>query len=140
MTFLRGLLVLLLAQAAGETLVRAFGTALPGPVAGLGLLLAALAVPALGRRLAAGVSQAADALLAHLSLLFVPLGVGVVAHLGLLREQGLALGVVLIASTLAGLAVTAAVLKALWRDPDGDDGHDPVHAPLGDSIGSAGRS
>lgn len=46
-------------------------------------------------------------LLGHLSLFFVPAGVGVIAHLPILREQGLALGAAIVGSTLLALAAGA---------------------------------
>jgi holin-like protein len=111
MDILRGLAVLLLCQSAGEATVRAVGLPLPGPVLGLALLLVLLRVPAVR----APVGAAAQALLAHLSLLFVPVGVGVVAHLQALRDHAGALAAVLVLATWVGLAVTALVLRALWR-------------------------
>ena len=116
MRALQGLALLLLAQSAGELLVRALRLPLPGPVLGLGLVLALLAWAPTRRLVAAPVEAAADGLLAHLSLLFVPLGVGVIAHLGLLGGHALALALVVLVSTLAGLAVTGLVLQALWAD------------------------
>jgi holin-like protein len=116
MPALQGLALLLLAQSAGELLVRALRLPLPGPVLGMGLVLAALAWAPTRRLVAGPVEAVAELLLAHLSLLFVPLGVGVIAHLGLLGEHAGALAVVLLLSTVAGLAVTALVLQALWRD------------------------
>jgi holin-like protein len=61
------------------------------------------------------VAACADALLAHLSLLFVPVGVGVMTHLGVLSDYGLRLVVALVLSTWIGLAVTALVLRRLLR-------------------------
>ena len=116
MRALQGLALLLLAQSAGELLVRALRLPLPGPVLGLGLVLALLAWAPTRRLVAAPVEAAADGLLAHLSLLFVPLGVGVIAHLGLLGGHAVALALVVLVSTLAGLAVTGLVLQALWAD------------------------
>jgi holin-like protein len=113
---LQGLALLLLAQSAGELLVRALRLPLPGPVLGLGLVLALLAWAPTRRLVAAPVEAAADGLLAHLSLLFVPLGVGVIAHLGLLGGHALALALVVLVSTLAGLVVTGLVLQALWPE------------------------
>ncbi len=113
---LQGLALLLLAQSAGELLVRALRLPLPGPVLGLGLVLALLAWAPTRRLVAAPVEAAADGLLAHLSLLFVPLGVGVIAHLGLLGGHTLALALVVLVSTLAGLVVTGLVLQALWPE------------------------
>ena len=62
----------------------------------------------------ADVAVCANFLLAHLSLLFVPVGVGVITHLGLVAQYGLQMLVVVVASTLLGLAATALVLK--WFD------------------------
>lgn len=108
METLKGLAWLLLAQSLGEAIARLAGLKLPGPVIGLLLMLAALSFEAVRTPVAA----AADALLAHLSLLFVPVGVGVMTHLALLSQYGLRMLVVIVASTLAGLAVTALVLRA----------------------------
>ena len=109
---LRGLACLLLLQAAGELLGRALALPVPGPVIGLLLLFVLLRVPALR----APVAAAARALLAHLSLLFVPVGVGVVAHLGLVGELGLRLVIVIVLSTWIGMAVTALLARA-WLAP-----------------------
>jgi len=111
MEVLRGFAVLLLCQSAGELLARGAGLALPGPVLGMLLLLLALNAPVLR----APVAAAADALLAHLSLLFVPVGVGVIVHAGLVAQYGLRMLLVVVLSTLLGLAATALVLRALWR-------------------------
>ena len=105
----RGLAFLLLLQALGEALARGFLLPLPGPVLGLVLLLAALRVPVLR----APVAAAAEALLTHLSLLFVPVGVGVVTHLAVLSQYGLKLLLAIVLSTWIGMAVTALVLRAL---------------------------
>ena len=60
----------------------------------------------------------ADVLLGHLSLLFVPVGVGVMTHLALISQHGLRMAVALLLSTWIGLAVTALVLRALLPAPD----------------------
>ena len=111
MSALRGFAWLLLCQSAGELCARALGLALPGPVIGMLVLLAALNL----RWVREPVEAAADALLQHLSLLFVPVGVGVIVHVGLLADHGWRLAIVVIASTLLGLAATALVLHKLWR-------------------------
>jgi len=59
------------------------------------------------------VSVCADFLLAHLSLLFVPVGVGVMTHLSLVSEYGVRMAVVIVLSTLAGLSVTVLSLHLL---------------------------
>jgi holin-like protein len=113
MTMLQGLALLLLCQSAGEALARLLrvfaGVPLPGPVLGMLGLAALLAWP----RLRAPVGSAADALLAHLSLLFVPVGVGVMTHLALISQYGGRMLLALLLSTWVGLVVTALVLRAL---------------------------
>lgn len=97
-----GAVLILLFQLAGEVAARALALPLPGPVLGMvALVVALVAVP----RLLAVVAPVADALLGHLSLLFVPAGVGVIAHLTLLRDQGLAVALALAVST--ALAIVA---------------------------------
>jgi holin-like protein len=109
---LGGFALLLACQLAGEMLSRALHLPFPGPVMGIGLVLALLALdwgsPLIG--------AASDVLLGHLSLLFVPVGVGVITHLDQLAAHGLALVAVLLLSTWVGLAVTALVLRALLRN------------------------
>jgi holin-like protein len=98
------LTLLLVFQLAGELLRNALGLVVPGPVIGMALLLVVLvAVP----RLAAWMRDTAQGLLGHLSLLFVPAGVGVVGHLDRLGSDGLALLIAIAASTV--LAILAAV-------------------------------
>ena len=111
MPILTGLAWLLVCQSAGELLARLLQLPLPGPVAGMLLLLLALRWPLVR----APVGAVADALLAHLSLLFVPVGVGVMTHLGLLSQYGLRMLVAIVLSTWIGLAVTAVVLRLLLR-------------------------
>jgi holin-like protein len=112
---LRGLAWLLLLQSVGELLAR--GLPLPGPVVGMILLLGLLAIPAVRQPVAA----CADYLLSHLSLLFVPAGVGVVTHLPLLGEYGGRMIAVVVLSTWIGLAATALVLKAMTPKEAHDD-------------------
>ena len=113
MAWLQGLAWLLLCQSAGEAVARLGHLRLPGPVLGLLLLIALLQWP----RVRSAVGAAADGLLAHLSLLFVPVGVGVVTHLGLLSQYGVRIVIAITLSTWIGLAVTAALLQALLRKP-----------------------
>jgi holin-like protein len=117
MQVLTGFTALLVAQAGGELLGRLMQSSLqwslPGPVLGMLIILLALALPS-GRFIAEPVSQAAEPLMTHLSLLFIPVGVGVIVHLSLIAAHGWRLAVVLIVSTMIGLLTTAWVLHKLW--------------------------
>lgn len=108
---LRGLAWLLLLQSIGELLSRGLSLPFPGPVIGMMLLLVALRWPLVREPVAA----CADFLLAHLSLLFVPVGVGVMTHLSLVSQYGGRMLLVIVLSTLIGLAVTVLTLHVLWR-------------------------
>jgi putative effector of murein hydrolase LrgA (UPF0299 family) len=111
MTGLRGLAWLLLLQSIGELLSRGLSLPFPGPVIGMMLLLVVLRWPVVREP----VSVCADFLLSHLSLLFVPVGVGVMTHLSLVSQYGGRMLLVIVLSTLIGLAVTALALNFLWR-------------------------
>ncbi|MES2976338.1 MAG: CidA/LrgA family protein [Pseudomonadota bacterium] len=123
MQALRGLAWLLALQSIGELLARGLSLPFPGPVVGMMLLLAALQSPMVREPVAA----CADYLLSHLSLLFVPVGVGVMTHLSLLDRYGGRILVVIVLSTWVGLAVTVLTLHLLSRadvqaDGQADDG------------------
>lgn len=111
MPALRGLAWLLAMQSLGELLARGLHLPFPGPVVGMLLLLLALRWPVVREP----VSACADALLAHLSLLFVPVGVGVMTHLALVSQYGARMLLVIALSTFIGIAVTAGVLWHLSR-------------------------
>ncbi len=118
MNALRGLALLLLFQVAGEGLTHVLALPFPGPVVGLVLMLIGLAWAPLREP----VSAAAEVLLSHLSLLFVPVGVGVVTHLDLVARYGVELLATIVLSTWAGMAVTALVLKRLLRSAAAEGG------------------
>lgn len=111
MDVLKGLAWLLLCQSAGEVLSRLVPLGLPGPVIGMLILLVALRWPVVRTP----VALAADLLLSHLSLLFVPVGVGVMTHLALISQYGLRMLLAVVVSTGLGMAVTALMLRALLR-------------------------
>ncbi len=109
---IHALLVLLVCQLAGEAASRAFSLPLPGPVLGMLLMLAVFLA---SKRAMELVRPVATFILAHLSLLFVPAGVGVVAYLAELRDHGLAIAVAIVVSTLAAMLVGALVFVAVAR-------------------------
>jgi holin-like protein len=106
--------LILLCQLAGEVFVRGLGLPMPGPVIGLmlllGLLLARDHFPVLARGplQGDGVESVSRIMLANLSLLFVPAGVGVVQKLDLVAEHGIAFLLVLAVSVMVTLVVTVA--------------------------------
>jgi holin-like protein len=118
MNGLRGITFLLLMQTLGELIARGLGLPLPGPVIGLLLLGPCLYLAPVRQWIA----PAAGFLLAHLSLLFVPVGVGVIAHLDLLAHQAGRVALVILISTWVGLAVTAWVMRGLLRREARDQG------------------
>jgi len=115
---LQAFAVLLAFQCLGEGLVFLLGLPIPGPVAGMLALLAALvAWPRLHEVVEAGASE----LLRHLSLLFLPAGVGIIAAAASGSGHWLAIAASVVFSTLATLAVTALVLQAMGTGTESDD-------------------
>ncbi len=109
--------ILLCLQLAGEALVRAIGSPLPGPVIGLALLFVWLVMRL---PLPQATNETADGILKHLSLLFIPAGVGVVQQLPLLGAEGLKLLLVILFSIALSLAATAITFAAIakWMQLD----------------------
>jgi holin-like protein len=113
-----GLIVILMCQLAGEAVARGLGVPIPGPVIGMALLFALLLLrDRSAARLPAfaqgdTLEKTGQGLLAHLSLLFIPAGVGVVQNLGVFAEHGVALGTAIVVSTALALLTTAWVF--LW--------------------------
>jgi putative effector of murein hydrolase LrgA (UPF0299 family) len=113
--------LILLCQLAGEVIVRGLGLPMPGPVIGLMFLLLLLlardrfAVLRRGPLQGDGVESASRVLLANLSLLFVPAGVGVVQKLDLIAEHGIAIAAILAVSVIVTLLVTVATFLVASR-------------------------
>ena len=113
-----GVTTLLLFQLAGEVVSRTLGLLVPGPVVGMaGLLLFLVLVP----RAAEAIRPVAQGLLGHLSLLFVPAGVGVVGHLALFGSDGLALAAAILVSTALAILAGAFAFAAVNRLTGGSD-------------------
>lgn len=109
--------VLLACQLAGEIAARGLGLPVPGPVLGMVALIAVLSLRARLPQPPAWltVEPVGRFLLANLSLLFVPAGVGVVGNLEVLSGQWLALSVALILSTVLTLVVSVATFRVVAR-------------------------
>jgi putative effector of murein hydrolase LrgA (UPF0299 family) len=104
-------------QLVGEVVTRSAGVPLPGPVAGLALLLIVLSV---FPKLVSHVRPTVSVILANLSLLFVPAGVGVIGNLDVISQDGLLLLFVLVSSTILTMLATIGTFIAArqlmtWR-------------------------
>ncbi|THF62387.1 CidA/LrgA family protein [Pseudothauera nasutitermitis] len=104
--------LLLVYQLIGEVIARGLALPVPGPVIGMLLLFLTLVVrDGPGKEL----RNTANGLLQHLSLLFVPAGVGIMLHFHRLADEWLPLLVALVGSTFLAMTVTALVLRAPAR-------------------------
>lgn len=114
--FLFGITTLLIFQLLGEISVRLFALPIPGPVAGLLFLLIALLVMARFKRpVPESLEQSSSVLLNHLSLLFVPAGVGVMVHFQRLSEEWLPIAIALFLGVLITMGATALSMKILLK-------------------------
>lgn len=96
--------ILWLISAAAREAAALLPVRVPPGVLGLGALYVLLAA---GWLPVAWIERGAALLVRHLGLFLVPFGVGFIAFGAQLRASGLALAAVLVASTLAGMAITA---------------------------------
>ena len=106
------LTVLLLFQLIGEVAVQATGIPVPGPVIGMLLLFIALRWRT---SLPDTLRTTAENLLAHLSLLFIPAGVGIIQHGALLASEWPALLAAIVLGTLITVAVTGLAMYWIMR-------------------------
>ena len=99
-------------QLLGEVIARGLNVTMPGTVIGMVLLLVFfVGLP----KAATAMRPTAQGLLGHLSLLFVPAGVGVVGHAVSLGRDGPVILLALIGSTIAAISVGALTFAALAR-------------------------
>ena len=115
---LRGFFIILLFQLVGEVLQKFFNLVIPGPVIGLILLLFSLIYLKKIKskkilNVKKDVMSTGNAITSYLSLLFVPIGVGVVMHISYL-EQNLyqVLGVIGLGTVLT-VGLTAKLMEVL---------------------------
>jgi len=111
---IRGLIILLSFQGAGEVISKLFSLPIPGPVIGLVLLLIFLIVRG---KVDATIDAVGGALVRNLGVLFVPAAVGVVMFLPQLKANFFAIAAALIVSTSLAIAITAAILR-FWPSKD----------------------
>ena len=105
---IRGLIILLGFQGAGEIVSRLFSLPIPGPVIGLVLLLIFLIKRG---KVDTPIESVASALVNNLGVLFVPAAVGVVLFLPQLKANFWAISSALTVSVTLTIAVSAAVLR-----------------------------
>jgi putative effector of murein hydrolase LrgA (UPF0299 family) len=107
--------LILLCQLIGEAIAFGTGLPVPGPVIGLVLCVLLLAArDAMGRMAPAELhdgtfERTGSGILSHLSLLFVPAGVGVIQRLDVLAGNAVPILAAVLVSTVLSLAVTALV-------------------------------
>lgn len=105
----------------GELITRTFGLPVPGAILGMLGLFVVLQLRLPGR--SSALLRAADGLLAHLQLLFIPAGVGIVAVLGIVRDDALPIVGAVMVSWAVGLVVVGwTVTLLLPRRRSGEDG------------------
>ncbi|MES2917838.1 MAG: CidA/LrgA family protein [Pseudomonadota bacterium] len=97
---IRGFILLLLCQLAGELIARSLDVPVPGGVIGMLLLFIGLL---LYRGVPEELEQASQGVLKHLALYFVPASVGIMTMGPLLAQEGVRIGVVMVLSTLIPL-------------------------------------
>ncbi|WP_306680147.1 CidA/LrgA family protein [Pseudogemmobacter lacusdianii] len=104
--------LLLAFQLAGEGLSRSLALPVPGPVIGMVAMTLCLV---LSPRFLALMRPLCEGLLSHLSLLFVPAGVGVIGHLTALGAMGPGLALAIVVSTAVAIAVGALTFTAVAK-------------------------
>ena len=110
---INGLMWLIGCQLVGEVIVRSTDMPIPGPVVGMVVLFVLLQLRRSGDD--ATVVRAADGLLEHLQLLFIPAGVGVIVYLDTIRDNAVPILGGMLVSWFVGLALVAWTVVALER-------------------------
>lgn len=112
MPFLSVITILLIFQLVGELVAVALELPVPGPVLGMMMIFLVLLYR---NKVANELRQGTEQLLSHLSLLFIPAGVGVMVHVARLEQEWLAILVALLMSTVLGLLVTAWTMQIMMK-------------------------
>ena len=107
---------LLVFQFVGEALVRALNLPLPGPLAGMLLLFAALL---LRGNVPAPLASTSGLLLQHMMLMFVPAVAGVMLHFDRVAREWQPFLVACVVGALVALSATALTLQWLLRRQPG---------------------
>lgn len=115
---LRAIFIIFFFQLLGEAIKKFFEMRIPGPVLGLILLLVVLIF--LKRLKTAAITNLKDDvintsnyILNYLSLLFVPIGVGVVMHLSYLENNLFKVLIIVFISTILTIGLTAFLMEKI---------------------------
>lgn len=112
MDFLNGITILLIYELVGEACKHFLNLPIPGPVLGMMFLFLTLIWRG---RIHKSLNLASEALLSHLSLLFIPAGVGVMLHVELILRELVPISLTLLLSTAVTMTVTAVVMLITQR-------------------------
>ena len=115
---LRSIFVIFFFQLMGEFLKKFFEMRIPGPVIGLILLLITLIFLKRFKtrainNLKSDVLNTSNYILSYLSLLFVPIGVGVVMHLSYLENNLFKVLIIVFISTVLNIGLTAFLMEKI---------------------------
>ena len=115
---LKSIFIIFLFQLIGESAQKYFELTVPGPVIGLILLLISFILLKNNKNLFVNkvkneISSTAIHISNYLSLLFVPIGVGVVMHLSYLEKNYIEVLGVIFFSTILTIGFTAPVMEAI---------------------------
>jgi len=115
---LRAIFIIFFFQLIGEAVKKLFEINIPGPVIGLILLLLTLIYLRRFKKdkvkdLKDDVTNTGNYILSYLSLLFVPIGVGVVMHLAFLEKNLINIIFIIFLSTVLTIGFTAYVMEKL---------------------------
>ena len=127
MIFLNGLTLLLIFQFMGEISVRLLALPIPGPVVGMMLLFIYLLLA--NTHKSHNIHHTANTLLGHLSLLFVPAGVGLMVHFDKITSAWLSIstsiiiGVIITILSTAWLMLLTLKLQAIMTNPKANTSH-----------------
>ena len=114
---LRSLFIIFFYQLLGEVIQKIFEINIPGPVIGLILLLLSFIFFSKkltqSKKIIKKISVTSNQIINYLSLLFVPIGVGVVMHINYLGDNLFKIFSIIIIGTLATLVFTALVMEKI---------------------------
>ncbi|MGH1484836.1 MAG: CidA/LrgA family protein [Cellvibrionaceae bacterium] len=112
MKFLNGLTLLLIFQLAGEFLSLILKLPIPGPVIGMLLLFVSLFFINKGKE---ALNQSSSAILSHLSLLFIPAGVGLMIHFDRVGNEWLPISLAIVLGAIISMVSTAWIMVAMIK-------------------------